>query len=64
MKKFWILWNPEGKTPPTVKFASFEAASKTADAMQKRIGVGTMYVMEVVAGCEVKQTARWAKVDK
>lgn len=66
MKTFWILWNPAGNTPPTVKFTNLDAARETAAKMQSRIGVGTMFVMEAVAGCEVKQVMRWenAKVTK
>lgn len=49
MKRFWILWNPKGNTPPTVRFNTYEKALETGQMMQERIGVGTMYVMKVEA---------------
>lgn len=58
-KTFWILWNPEGKTPPTVAFPTLEGAREIAAKMQSRIGVGTMYVMECVAGVEVSLVQKW-----
>lgn len=61
MKKFWILWNPEGHTPPTVKFTTLQAARETAAKMQARIGIGTMYVMESVAGINVTLVQKWDK---
>lgn len=66
MKTFWILWNPEGHNPPRVRFNTYEAAKKTADDMQKKIGVGVMYVMEAKSGVTVQMKARWenAKEEK
>lgn len=59
--KFWILWNPEGSRPPTVRFSSLEGARKEAVRMQAAIGVGTMYVMESVAGVTVSLLQSWDK---
>jgi hypothetical protein len=63
MKPFWILWNPQGKTPPTVRFSTYEAARATADKMQQNLGIGTMYVMQVVAGVTVSLKTKWENVD-
>lgn len=45
-KVFWILWNSEGRTPPTARFSTFSKAMAMAESMQKDIGVGTMYVLK------------------
>ncbi len=45
MSTFWILWHPDGKTPPTVTFQAHENAVATAELMMNRIGQGTMYIM-------------------
>lgn len=62
MKTFWILWNPEGQTPPTVRFSSFNAARDCAEKMQQRLGVGTMYVMKVEMGVSVSLKTKFEKV--
>lgn len=64
MKTFWILWNPEGETPPRVRFATEEGAKETAEKLQTRIGVGTMYVMEAKTSYNVSLKTKWEKADK
>lgn len=64
MKKFWILWHPQGQTPPTVKFATFQEAKNCAENMIGKIGIGTMYVMEAVAGVEPVRKVRWTTAKK
>lgn len=59
MKTFWILWHPEGKTPPTVVFDTEDKARKSAETMIQRIGHGTMYVMKGVAGVAVTAKTKW-----
>lgn len=59
MKTFWILWNPEGQNPPTIRFATFDIAKEQAAKLQTRIGVGTMYVMRAVAGVTISLTQKW-----
>lgn len=58
-KSFYLLWNPEGKNPPTYRFSTYDAAAKTAEAMQKRIGVGTMYILQAVQSVSVVQKTKW-----
>lgn len=58
-QKFYILWNPAGQTPPTVRFPTYDEAAKIAESMQKRIGLGTMYVMEAVQSFTVTQKSKW-----
>lgn len=58
-KKFYILWNPDGQTPPTVRFKTYEEAAKVAEAMQKRIGLGTMYILQAVQSFSVVQKSKW-----
>ena len=56
---FYILWNPEGRTPPTMRFDSYEKAAEFAEAMQRRIGVGTMYIMKSEQSITVTQKIKW-----
>ena len=58
-KTFWLLWNPEGRTPPTKRFDTFEEAAAVAENMQKRIGVGTMYIMKTVQSVTVSHQVKW-----
>lgn len=58
-KIFWILWNPQGYSPPTYRFASYEDAAKRAEEMQRKIGNGTMYVMQAVQSVTVSQKVKW-----
>jgi hypothetical protein len=62
MKTFWILWHPQGTTPPTVMFAERVKAEKTAEAMINRIGSGTMFIMEAVGGVELQRRLVWQHV--
>lgn len=65
MKTFFILWHPEGHTPPTVRFNTLAEAVKTAEFMMEKIGQGTMYIMRVVGGIEtLKRTKYVAAKDK
>lgn len=59
MKTFFILWNPDGRTPPTARFETYEEAAKVAEAMQKRIGVGTMYIMQAMAAVSLTLKQKW-----
>lgn len=56
---FWILWNPEGVNPPTYRFYTYEDAAKRAEEMQKKIGIGTMYVLKAVQSFSVMQKTKW-----
>lgn len=56
---FYILWNPQGHTPPTTRFESYEKAAEVAEAMQRRIGVGTMYIMKAEQSVSVTQKIKW-----
>lgn len=56
---FYILWNPEGQRPPTRKFDSYDEAAEVAQAMQLRIGVGTMYILKAVQAVSVVQDVKW-----
>lgn len=58
-KKFYILWNPAGHTPPTKQFETYEEAARVAEAMQKRIGLGTMYILQAVQSFSVFQKTKW-----
>lgn len=58
-KQFFILWNPQGQTPPTKAFGTYDEAAKTAESMQKRIGIGTMYIMKAVQSVTVSQSIKW-----
>lgn len=62
MKTFWILWNPEGKTPPTVQFETAEKAMAQAARLQQRIGLGTMYVLKAEAAFTVAVKTKWESV--
>lgn len=59
-KVFWLLWNPQGHTPPTKRFDSYDEAANVAEAMQKRIGVGTMYILRAVQSVSVIQKVKWS----
>lgn len=63
MKAFWILWHPQGNTPPTVMFDTVDKAMKTAELMIERIGKGTMYVMKAVGGVEIVTKKTWTAID-
>lgn len=58
-KIFWLLWNPQGQTPPTKRFSCYEEAEEVATAMQQRLGVGTMYILKAVQSVSVAQTVKW-----
>lgn len=58
-KTFWLLWNPEGHTPPTKRFSTYDEAARVAEAMQKRIGLGTMYILKAVQSFSVVQKTKW-----
>lgn len=58
-KVFWLLWNPEGRMPPTKCFDTYEEAAEVAEAMQKRIGVGTMYILKAEQSYTVAQKGKW-----
>lgn len=59
MKTFWILWNPEGRMPPTKQFETREEATRVAAVMQQRIGIGTMYVLKVESAFTVALKTKW-----
>lgn len=63
MKIFWILWNPEGNTPPTKRFDTLEKARQVAADMQSRIGIGTMYVLKAEASLTITLKEKWEKID-
>lgn len=54
-RPFYILWNPEGTSAPSVTFDDMESAFLTAESMQRRIGEGSMFVMKAVAVSTVSQ---------
>lgn len=58
-KRFYILWNPQGQTPPTKRFDTYEEAADVAEAMQRRIGLGMMYILEAVQSVTVSQQVKW-----
>lgn len=58
-KKFYILWNPAGQTPPTMRFKTYDEAAKVAEAMQRRIGLGTMYILEALQSFTVSHKTKW-----
>lgn len=62
MSEFYILWNPEGQSPPTATFRTYEEAAAVAEKMQKRIGVGRMYVMKAVQCFAVELKTKWEKI--
>lgn len=43
---FWILWSPEGTTPPRVTFDTREAALAQAEAMARQHRGNRFFVME------------------
>lgn len=45
-QKFFIIWNPEGKTPPSVKFTNREDAQKSAEGMARSFRGQEFFVME------------------
>ena len=48
-EKFWILWNPDGNTPPKVVFKTYDGALTESKRLIAQIGRGTVYVMEAVS---------------
>lgn len=59
MKTFWILWHPEGSTPPKVRFGTLAEAVKTAEFMMEKIGNGTMFIMKAVGGIETLKRTKY-----
>lgn len=58
MKKFWIIWNPEGVTPPTVTFSAFGPARREAERLAAKCG-GHFHVL-VLEGTAIKTDVYWA----
>lgn len=48
MDKFWILWSPQGVTPPRKRYPSTGAAQLDAEVMAKKCPSQEFYVMEGV----------------
>lgn len=61
MTTFWILWSPEGDTPPRVRFGTEEGAKASAAKMAADHYPSTFYVMKAVAGVKAVQRVRWDK---
>lgn len=49
MKPFWILWSPQGKTPPRVKFPTEKQALRIAEKMAAEHPGSEFFVLLTVA---------------
>lgn len=53
-RPFWIVWNPDGKTPPLKMLGAKSAAERAAKSLASRVGNGEIFYV-LRAQCSYQQ---------
>lgn len=59
-KRFWLIWSPQGVTPPSRRHDTPDSAQKEAERLAREAPGKEFYVLAAV-GCAKKIDVEWSK---